>query len=61
MKMSFSYYHRNCVIGRGLLVKISHFATDTDLYASDYYRLGGKMPVPIRYVYILQELQAVMQ
>ncbi|ODM98888.1 Discoidin domain-containing receptor 2 [Orchesella cincta] len=41
---------RNCVVGRGLLVKVSHFAKDTDLYATDYYRLDGKMPLPIRWM-----------
>lgn len=41
---------RNCVVGKGLVVKISHFATDTDLYSSDYYRLDGKMPLPIRWM-----------
>ncbi|CAL8095670.1 unnamed protein product [Orchesella dallaii] len=41
---------RNCVVGKGLVVKISHFATDTDLYSCDYYRLDGKMPLPIRWM-----------
>ncbi|XP_021949331.1 discoidin domain-containing receptor 2 [Folsomia candida] len=41
---------RNCVVGRGLLVKISHFATDTDQYSQDYYKLDGKMPLPIRWM-----------
>ncbi|CAG7819663.1 unnamed protein product [Allacma fusca] len=41
---------RNCVVGRDLVVKISHFATDTDLYSTDYYRLDGKMPLPIRWM-----------
>ncbi len=43
-------YFRNCVVGKGLVVKISHFATDTDLYSCDYYRLDGKMPLPIRWM-----------
>ena len=41
---------RNCIVSRCLTVKISHFATDTDLYAQDYYRIDGKMPLPIRWM-----------
>ncbi|ODM96758.1 Discoidin domain-containing receptor 2 [Orchesella cincta] len=41
---------RNCVVGRGLIVKISHFASDMDVYASDYYRLDGKTPFPVRWM-----------
>jgi discoidin domain receptor family protein 2 len=37
-------------VGRGLIVKISHFATDTDQYFEDYYKLDGKMPLPIRWM-----------
>jgi len=43
-------YFRNCVVGRGLIVKISHFASDMDVYASDYYRLDGKTPFPVRWM-----------
>jgi len=32
------------------MVKVSHFATDTDLYSYDYYKLDGKMPLPIRWM-----------
>lgn len=38
------------MVGRGLTVKVSHFASDMDVYASDYYRLDGKTPFPVRWM-----------
>lgn len=31
---------RNCLVGTGLIVKISDFGMSRDIYASDYYKVG---------------------
>ena len=32
---------RNCLVGTGLIVKISDFGMSRDIYASDYYKVGS--------------------
>ena len=31
---------RNCLLGTGMIVKISDFGMSRDIYASDYYKVG---------------------
>lgn len=31
---------RNCLVGRGLVVKIGDFGMSRDVYSTDYYRVG---------------------
>ncbi|XP_050524252.1 discoidin domain-containing receptor tyrosine kinase B-like [Daktulosphaira vitifoliae] len=41
---------RNCLVGKGFKVKISDFGTDNDMYSADYYKLDGKMGLPVRWM-----------
>ncbi|KAG8321112.1 DNA damage responsive protein [Homalodisca vitripennis] len=41
---------RNCLVGKGYLIKISDFGTDNELYTNDYYRLDGGMALPVRWM-----------
>ncbi|XP_054275627.1 discoidin domain-containing receptor 2-like [Macrosteles quadrilineatus] len=41
---------RNCLVGKGYLIKISDFGTDNDLYTRDYYRVHGGMALPVRWM-----------
>ncbi|XP_039763823.1 discoidin domain-containing receptor 2-like isoform X2 [Pararge aegeria] len=40
---------RNCLIGKGYYIKISDFGTDIEAYACDYYKVDGRVPLPIRW------------
>ncbi|XP_050683737.1 discoidin domain-containing receptor 2-like isoform X2 [Leptidea sinapis] len=40
---------RNILVGKGYQVKISDFGTDNDLYACDYYKAEGRIPLPLRW------------
>lgn len=40
---------RNCLVGKGYEVKISDFGTDNEAYASDYYKVDGRLPLPVRW------------
>ncbi|XP_022795042.1 muscle, skeletal receptor tyrosine protein kinase-like [Stylophora pistillata] len=41
---------RNCLVGTGLIVKISDFGMSRDIYASDYYKVEGQAVLPIRWM-----------
>ena len=41
---------RNCLINEKLLVKISDFGLSKDIYCKDYYKLGEKSVLPIRWM-----------
>ena len=41
---------RNCLINKQLFVKIADFGLSKDVYSKDYYRLGNKSVLPIRWM-----------
>ncbi|GAB1863794.1 Epithelial discoidin domain-containing receptor 1-like [Camponotus japonicus] len=41
---------RNCLVGKAYHIKISDFGTDNELYACDYYKVDGTMPLPVRWM-----------
>uniref|UniRef100_A0A4W5PGB1 Tyrosine-protein kinase receptor n=1 Tax=Hucho hucho TaxID=62062 RepID=A0A4W5PGB1_9TELE len=44
---------RNCLVGdmgEGLMVKIGDFGMSRDIYSTDYYRVGGRTMLPIRWM-----------
>ncbi|CAL1534504.1 unnamed protein product, partial [Lymnaea stagnalis] len=41
---------RNCLVGSGLIVKISDFGMSRDVYTNDYYRIGGSRMLPVRWM-----------
>ncbi|XP_015429425.1 PREDICTED: discoidin domain-containing receptor 2-like [Dufourea novaeangliae] len=41
---------RNCLVGKAYHIKISDFGTDNELYACDYYKVDGAVPLPIRWM-----------
>ncbi|XP_034612853.1 high affinity nerve growth factor receptor [Trachemys scripta elegans] len=41
---------RNCLVGRSLVVKIGDFGMSRDIYSTDYYRVGGRTMLPIRWM-----------
>ncbi|XP_059167327.1 tyrosine-protein kinase transmembrane receptor Ror-like [Physella acuta] len=41
---------RNCLVGNGLIVKISDFGMSRDVYTNDYYRIGGSRMLPVRWM-----------
>lgn len=40
---------RNCLVGLDLITKIGDFGMSRDVYATDYYRIGRDVLLPIRY------------
>ncbi|XP_075990712.1 discoidin domain-containing receptor 2-like isoform X2 [Anticarsia gemmatalis] len=40
---------RNCLLGKNFQVKISDFGTDNEAYACDYYKVDGRIPLPLRW------------
>ncbi|CAB3226095.1 unnamed protein product [Arctia plantaginis] len=40
---------RNCLLGKNYQVKISDFGTDNEAYACDYYKVDGRIPLPLRW------------
>ncbi|XP_061719927.1 discoidin domain-containing receptor 2-like isoform X1 [Cydia pomonella] len=40
---------RNILVGKGYQVKISDFGTDNEAYACDYYKVDGRIPLPLRW------------
>ncbi|OAD53524.1 Discoidin domain-containing receptor 2 [Eufriesea mexicana] len=41
---------RNCLVGKAYHIKISDFGTDNEMYACDYYKVDGTVPLPIRWM-----------
>nr|XP_022327491.1 tyrosine-protein kinase transmembrane receptor Ror-like isoform X2 [Crassostrea virginica] len=41
---------RNCLVGDGLIVKISDFGMARDVYTHDYYKIGGSRMLPVRWM-----------
>lgn len=41
---------RNCLVGEGLMVKISDFGMSRDIYTCDYYKIGGSRMLPVRWM-----------
>ncbi|XP_044127363.1 high affinity nerve growth factor receptor [Bufo gargarizans] len=41
---------RNCLVGNHLVVKIGDFGMSRDIYSTDYYRVGGRTMLPIRWM-----------
>ncbi|MEQ2157312.1 High affinity nerve growth factor receptor [Goodea atripinnis] len=41
---------RNCLVGEGHVVKIGDFGMSRDIYSTDYYRVGGRTMLPIRWM-----------
>ncbi|XP_029307965.1 high affinity nerve growth factor receptor [Cottoperca gobio] len=41
---------RNCLVGEGVVVKIGDFGMSRDIYSTDYYRVGGRTMLPIRWM-----------
>uniref|UniRef100_H3CY70 Tyrosine-protein kinase receptor n=1 Tax=Tetraodon nigroviridis TaxID=99883 RepID=H3CY70_TETNG len=41
---------RNCLVGEHLVVKIGDFGMSRDIYSTDYYRVGGRTMLPIRWM-----------
>lgn len=41
---------RNCLVGTNLAVKIADFGMSRDVYTSDYYKMGGERPMPVRWM-----------
>ena len=41
---------RNCLVGKGYHIKICDFGTDNDLYANDYFKVDGNVPLPVRWM-----------
>ncbi|KAK2543544.1 hypothetical protein Q9966_002926 [Columba livia] len=41
---------RNCLVGHEMVVKIGDFGMSRDIYSTDYYRVGGRTMLPIRWM-----------
>ncbi|XP_071444352.1 discoidin domain-containing receptor 2-like [Hetaerina americana] len=41
---------RNCLVGKAYQIKISDFGTENEVYSGDYYKVDGKMAIPIRWM-----------
>ncbi|KPM02738.1 BDNF/NT-3 growth factors receptor-like protein [Sarcoptes scabiei] len=41
---------RNCLVGLNLIIKIGDFGMSRDVYATDYYRIGRDVLLPIRWM-----------
>lgn len=41
---------RNCLVSDHLTVKIGDFGLSRDIYASDYYRVQTRSPLPVRWL-----------
>ncbi|XP_060614618.2 high affinity nerve growth factor receptor [Anolis sagrei] len=41
---------RNCLVGHNMVVKIGDFGMSRDIYSTDYYRVGGRTMLPIRWM-----------
>lgn len=36
-------------MGKSYQIKISDFGADNEMYACDYYKMGNRIPIPIRW------------
>lgn len=41
---------RNCLVGRGYIIKITDIAMCMPQYSKDYAEIGGRPPAPIRWL-----------
>ncbi|XP_067832935.1 high affinity nerve growth factor receptor-like [Heptranchias perlo] len=41
---------RNCLVDESMVVKIGDFGMSRDIYSTDYYRVGGRTMLPIRWM-----------
>ncbi|XP_053405118.1 BDNF/NT-3 growth factors receptor-like [Mercenaria mercenaria] len=41
---------RNCLVGESLIVKIGDFGMSRDIYSTDYYKVGGSVMLPVRWL-----------
>ncbi|KAL4227575.1 BDNF/NT-3 growth factors receptor [Mactra antiquata] len=41
---------RNCLVGQDLIVKICDFGMSRDVYSTDYYKVGGSVMLPVRWI-----------
>ncbi|XP_060576704.1 BDNF/NT-3 growth factors receptor-like [Ruditapes philippinarum] len=41
---------RNCLVGDSLVVKIGDFGMSRDIYSTDYYKVGGSVMLPVRWL-----------
>lgn len=41
---------RNCLVGRGYVVKVADIAVCKPIYRKDYAEIGGRPPAPIRWL-----------
>ncbi|GAB6028015.1 hypothetical protein CHUAL_002242 [Chamberlinius hualienensis] len=41
---------RNCLVGKGPIIKISDFGMSRDIYTCDYYKIGGSRMLPVRWM-----------
>ena len=47
----FRLLYRNCLVGKGLEIKICDFGTDSDIYGLDYYQADDGQPgLPVRWM-----------
>lgn len=60
--MRFLITRRNCLVGKGLEIKICDFGTDSDIYGLDYYQAEESLPgLPIRWMAWESAIQVRMQ
>lgn len=50
LSITMIFDYRNCLVGKAYHIKISDFGTDNELYACDYYKVDGTVPLPIRWM-----------
>lgn len=41
---------RNCLVGESTVVKIGDFGMSRDIYSTDYYKVGGSVMLPVRWL-----------
>ena len=50
VRMYFSLWCRNCLVGRGYQIKLADVAMCSGLYHKDYSEIGSRPPAPIRWL-----------
>lgn len=48
--LEFAHLCRNCLVGRGYVVKVADIAMCKHQYRKDYAEIGGRPPAPIRWL-----------